>query len=878
MTISFADRSGNGRVPTNNGVTLSSDNSVFGNRSAYFDGASYVTYPDSDDFNFGANDFTIDGWFYFDDISVSRGLWQHFNSDATRTGMLWSQAQSWLSLYSKSSSSEVVYVQGSWTPTLNTWYHIAITRNGSVFQLWVNGIDITTGGGTDTSALPNISGSFYVGDYLSPTHAYFSGYIDSFRIHKGKALWTENFIPPNNPTAQVEEETVLLLHCDGADASTMFTDSGITQHSVTANGNAQISTTQSKFGGSSAYFDGSGDYLSISNSTDWDFGTDDFTIDCWINPSSLGTAQYIIGQRDSASVVFWFIRLEATTNKIRIYNIDDGNTVCDYIETTAGITTTSVYKHIAVVRSGSNMYLFIDGIASSLTTTEAISTKDWTGGSDTLRIGAGAGGVDSFFSGYMDEVRITKGVARWIGDFILPSDSYPARDVPVTVDNETVLLIHAEGDDASTNIKDYGATGHTITTNGNAQISTAQSKFGDSSIYFDGTGDYLSIPNSADWHFGTGDFTIEMQVYFNSTDVKEVLICQKRSDESDQGFNLYIDSDLLYFRYRSGESVGAWTDIYNASWIPSINTWYHVAVIRNGNTIQSYVDGAALSSSHDCTSDTLVNSGELVRIGANAGGVEYLDGYIDELRVTKGIARWTGPFTPPTAPYPEVKDLDTKLLLHGNPIPIKVGYSSSNYFLDSSASNHDVFPNGDVTISSAQSKFGNESMYFDNTGDYLTIPYSDDWDFGSGDFTVEMWVRPSSIQSWDVLIAHMDSTDATSAWNIYCQSDGTTYGQIFYNGENYVQSTVNLTIGSWQHLAMVRNGSDLILYKNGVGGGTGNISTNTLNSCPALLSIGAKGDGIYFSNAYIDEVRISKGIARWTANFTPPTAPYPDHT
>jgi len=101
--------------------------------------------------------------------------------------------------------------------------------------------------------------------------------------------------------------TKLLLHADGSNGSTVFGDSSLSAHGVTAYGNAKISTTQSKFGGSSAYFDGSGDYLGAGDSNDWDIGSADFTLDFWVRPSNVGSDKTLFAKRSNSTSVNYFV-------------------------------------------------------------------------------------------------------------------------------------------------------------------------------------------------------------------------------------------------------------------------------------------------------------------------------------------------------------------------------------------------------------------------------------------------------------------------------------------------------------------------------------------------------------------------------------------
>jgi len=216
---------------------------------------------------------------------------------------------------------------------------------------------------------------------------------------------------------------------------------------------------------------------------------------------------------------------------------------------------------------------------------------------------------------------------------------------------------------------------HTVTANGDAQIDTAQSKFGGASGLFDGTGDYLSIPDHSDWQLGggTGDFTIDMWV--RPTDITNVtsqsLFAQRNGAEEAVIFLNYTAPDI-FFKVSFIDGVGG-SVILSAAESISNNTWYHLAVVKNGTTYTSYLDG--VQSATITKSFTYPNINSQLTIGSNsAGSNNFFYGWIEEYRVSN-VARWTTNFTPPTSAY--TTDANTKLLLHMD------GADGSTSFVDS---------------------------------------------------------------------------------------------------------------------------------------------------------------------------------------------------
>ena len=210
----------------------------------------------------------------------------------------------------------------------------------------------------------------------------------------------------------------LMLHCDGTDGSTTFTDSA-TAKVVTANGNAQIDTAQYKFGGASGLFDGTGDYLSLADSTDWDLGSGDFTIEARIKQNSGGAIQMICGMADAAGVEDYSLRLDADGTVRGTFFDSLGNTYYGL----AGTITNTNWHHIAFVRSGNNIFSFLDGNKGSSTDITGLTCKDVQINFAIARHGGYNG---YYFNGWIDEFRFSKGKAWYTADFTPETSAYAA--------------------------------------------------------------------------------------------------------------------------------------------------------------------------------------------------------------------------------------------------------------------------------------------------------------------------------------------------------------------------------------------------------------------------------------------------------------------
>lgn len=207
--------------------------------------------------------------------------------------------------------------------------------------------------------------------------------------------------------------------------------------------------------------------------------------------------------------------------------------------------------------------------------------------------------------------------------------------------------------DGNTTITDK--KGHSITPLGTAEVSTTQKMFGSGSIYFNSAGSRLSIPNSVDFNFGTGDFTTEGFVRpVNMGTNYGVLFCNWK-DGGPAGLLILLPNSVdkhIYFQYSTDGSNYPWVRF---PWNPVLDTWYHVAVLRRGTDVLAFVDGVQVGTLQSIGAVNIYHpSGTPVSIGGSDVGNCYgwNTSYQDDIRITKGIARYTTNFTPPTRAFP----------------------------------------------------------------------------------------------------------------------------------------------------------------------------------------------------------------------------------
>jgi hypothetical protein len=238
--------------------------------------------------------------------------------------------------------------------------------------------------------------------------------------------------------------------------------------------------------------------------------------------------------------------------------------------------------------------------------------------------------------------------------------------------------------------------GKTLTAQGNAKLSTAEKKFGTASLALDGTGDYVTVPSTADFAFGTGSWTIEFWVYRTSTAGVQTLLLDLRSVSTTAQMVVYLTSAYIpAVNFDNGVNM-----ITGGAAIP-VNTWTHIAVAKSGSSTKLFVNGTQSGSTY--TDGNTYAQGPLT-IGARFDGTSAFTGYIDDLRITKGLARYTGTFTVPTGAL--TNDTNTVLLAHFD------GANNSTTFVDDTLLPQDIRTNAGGTATAItlidHSDFGTE--------------------------------------------------------------------------------------------------------------------------------------------------------------------------
>ncbi|MEI8337945.1 MAG: LamG domain-containing protein [bacterium] len=421
---------------------------------------------------------------------------------------------------------------------------------------------------------------------------------------------------------------------------------------------------------------------------------------------------------------------------------------------------------------------------------------------------------------------------------------------------------------------------HTLSKVGNAQISTAQSKFGGSSLYLDGSGSYLTSSSPSDYYMGSANFTIDAWVYLNAMPTTDnwpgewynnEVVAGIGTPSAGDGLDLVIGKTKIFMM--TNDPI-----IVSGNHGMTTHTWYHVAGVRSGNTLYVFVDGHLVGSAPYSGN---VGNGSGFYVGSETGQGAWFNGYIDELRVTKGEARWISDFTPPTSAIDSGNILKIGNIFGSATF---IGDTSSDYGViekfnlsnSGSGTSLDLQFNGNLNDSSPFSNpvtaHGNPTIlngvgFFGGSPNYLSIPYASNFDLSGGaDFTMDAWFKSNSFATNQAIISN-DTNGWNFDWDIGIND--ATHISIYTQGtaQTLTAQVPQMQVDTWYHVAVVRHSGTNTIYLNGVP-----YNSNTMafsNSSQTAVTIGAYSwnNPNNFFNGSLDDIRIVKGTALWTTNF-----------
>ena len=804
-------------VPTGGPIrTVLSPFPVTNGVGIFYNGTAYQYFPVSAGHNFNVGDFTVEIWVYTTSVTGTQAIVVNNNSN-NDTGF---QIQLVGTQLRYGGANTFTSVDASLF--LNSWIHVAWVRINGVENLYINGILSST-----TARLLNytvgLTFQLYVG-YHPAVGSAFNGYLSNLRIVKGLGVYTGNFTSPIEPLT-------------------------LTQTSST---NISAITNTAPANGASVNFNGSS-YLSTQGNSQLAFGDIPHTIEFWMNVTSVGVSQCIYDLRggitnNPASYIY------TNTNGSISYGVGSNTTIIT--SNTAVITmVANRWYHVAVSRinkldGGVSMY--IDGVQVGTGTDSA--THSQTG----LRIGQYSTGTNSL-TGNISNFRIVVGSGLYTANFA-PSST------PLTAITNTVILVLQNSITTDASLVNY-----TLAATGTVTLSTTVSPFiyttqlltlrttatADASannlvatlsgslpafplfgpfslstgysIYFRGSDQYINAPSNAIFQFSTGDFTIEGWIYLVTNTITGTLYDSRTSINSVSP-RIYIEAGILFY------AVGNTNVIRGLAITPNI--WYHIAVVRDSGRTSLYMNGIQTSNIYADTNNYVIGS---PFIGTGFNGSNPLNGYITNLRVDKGVSVYNNY-------YFDVTTIPLTVTVGGNIASIPALSNTTN---------------------------GYYAYSFNGTTEYLTVPSNQALAFGTGDFTWEAWIYPTRTPG-AVSQAIFDTRPASTNgayFLLYLNSSLTL--NLWVSSLDRITSSA-IALGSWYHVSVVRASGTTKMYVNGTQVGT-NYTDSTNYVITSISIIGASyaaGASItnYFAG-FISNLRITKGVAVYTGNFTAPTSP-----
>ena len=639
--------------------------------------------------------------------------------------------------------------------------------------------------------------------------------------------------------------TLLATAVDTSDNNNI-TDSSSNNHTITVTGDAHAGTfSPYRHGGYSTYFPGltTSNSLAVNSNDVINFGTGDFTIEAWIFLETSNSSIKIIEGRPSNTNGYY---ATLTTSPTYLSFYVNSNALLN----SSSVPGVGVWSHCAVVRNNGTTTIYHNGQSggSASDTNNYISTSVF-----------GFGGYNAFTGeptrgeAYIKDLRIVKGTAVYTSNFTPPTERLTA------ITNTALLTCHLPY------IVDGSSNGHSITVNGNTStkpfgpygnLKYAAADHG-GSVYFDGSGDKLTITGTYA-NFGTNPFTVEAWVY--PTTANGPIFTTHRVNEA-SGFYFSLsttNNTMIHGRYHG--SNASTSSSANAV---KLNQWNHFAWCREGtgsNQTRMFANGKVVATYTDDQDYSSAPYGPYVG-GYDAGGPQYdVNGNIADLRVVSGTALYTADFTPPTAP---LSSSGTELHIKGTDASIIDKSQVSNLKLV-----------GNTTGSTTQVKFvDTKSMYFDGTGDYITMAPSNLFTFGTEDFTIEGWAYPTATGDKGIFQQGTSNFPTSSANSLAVQTttSGTKWA-IYAGNTQHIAATATYSLNQWYHFAIVRASSTTKLYIDGVEVISISDTTNYTGTYMGIGSIYGAANAQCFVG-YIEDFRVTNGLARYTANFTPPTAP-----
>lgn len=658
----------------------------------------------------------------------------------------------------------------------------------------------------------------------------------------------------------------LLLHGDGSNAANnnTFLDSSTNNLTVTKSGTGVVTQgSASPFpltvgqpyslannGGSVYFADASTNYITVPASSNFAYGLGDFSIECWVNLSSFSGSPFIYAQTVSGTNYF-VLGIDATGKATWVGTSSGAGTNI----TSLGSITINTWCHIAACRVAGMVTVYVNGIGG----TPTANTMNFTDTTYIPTIGRYThSGVSNFVQdGYVSNLRIIKNSSAYTANFTPSTAPLTNASVPSTDSNFASVKTLCPLND----LLDYSTGATTTVSNSGATISASTSKFGSNSLFFDGNTNTTLFSNSS-YAFGTGDFTMEFWVYFPSLPNNGEGLFQYTYTGAPT--TDYINSNTFSISFGASGIILYTGGGGGRTSTQAVTTgvWQHWAYVRNAGSVYLYINGTNIPTFTNVDTYNYTATGIVFGAYYGVGTTRNSTFYLQDLKVTAGLARYTANFTAPTSPASYAGKV--QLLLSG-----------TNAAIYDNAAKVDVSTMGNAATMVAVNKFGGSSIGFDGTS-YLSITgNSSNLVLSNGDFTIEMWIYMNSTAAMDIIDFRPTSTNGLYV-SLGTSVGGTMY--LYVSAANVITASTPISATTWTHVALCKAANVTKLFLNGTQTGSSYTDNNTYVTPVGRPYIGAPSTtGIANFNGYIDDLRITKGIARYTSNFSIPVSAFPNY-
>lgn len=870
----FSDRSSNNHLLTIAGDVRTSARSPFtdtASGSAYFDGSSdYITVTNNNLFPATSTTaFTLEAWVYPTTSSGNYILTSPVASSTVRyCFMLGTNPDS-------ASGTKVVFgrFSAAWTylasatsVSLNTWTHIACVFTGSTSQIYINGNLDASGGASTwvTGGSSTLTLGYRWDEYAAGAPFYFTGNLSNVRVTTGQALFTGNFTPSSSPltsttvghtgtgaASSITGTVSLLTLVDKVGANNSgFIDESTNNAVITRSGNVTQGSF-SPFGtsGWSYYFNGTGSsgpgVMTPQNST-FNLSTGDWTIEGWYyNTQDLSNSSRYMGAVPASGATYGVI--PGNSGNFSLNNFGNPNVI-----TTNIAPKLNNWQHVALVKSGSTTYLYIDGVLGGS------AVVSWPNSNSYIFFGGMTGTYAWSFSGYISNFRVVMGTAIYTSNFTpstLPLTAVAGTAFLTAQDNR---LIDNSANNYTLSLKD--SISPQVQPLSPFQPHTSVTKT--YSTYFNGSSSLT--PNSGGMlALGTNPYTIEFFAYITTHSDGHALAANDQD-----GLVVVINSTKTSLnKYNVGDVIAT-----NAGL--STNVWHHIAIVRTSTAANQtilYIDGSQAAVGTDSNNWTVTAN---PRIGGNVAS-QRITGYISNLRIVSSALYSGTNITVPTAPFSSSQTGTLFLACQSNTL-----VDSTNTYTIASVTGNPLLtefnPLGrtfTTGVNYSATTHGSSGYFNGSSNNHLstTAGTGSGFDFGTGEFTVEAWIYPYSVSSLQGIFG--THVGGNNWWQFRLNTTTLEMWGGDSTGTAYTGNTA-IPANTWTHIAASRSGTSVYVSVNGsvVARSIGAASTFPANTNLTVGNLYSTPSNYWF-NGHITGVRILKGTALYKSNFVPQLQP-----